>query len=177
MDKTISVKDLIKELKTSQFLLACEMPLGYVEGMPILQVRRGEPCLMIPFLRYRVTGKVDQTLVFPIRYAVTIRARDGKVVQFVDLTADGRFAKVDFNKPIGLFRHEAIRSWNKKTYAAKKDELMALYGKACDAILAGETVDPEIQTGMKELLSVMVEPCQMPVYQALDQGFYNDFLN
>lgn len=177
MDKTISVKDLIKDLKTSQFLLVCEMPLGYVEGIPVLQVRRGEPYIMIPFLRYRVTGKVDKTLVFPIRYAVTIRAKDGKVVLFQDLTADSRFSKVDFNKPIGLFRHEAIRSWNKKIYADKKDELMGLYGKACDAILAGETVDPEIQAGMKELLTDMVEPCQLPVYQALDQGFYNDYLS
>ena len=36
MDKKISVKTLLREVKTSPFLLYCELPMGYVEGLPVV---------------------------------------------------------------------------------------------------------------------------------------------
>ena len=72
MEKKISVQQILNELKTSQLLLNCLMPLGYVPGLPILQIRNDQLCLMIPYLRYKVTGVADKTQVYPIRFALTL---------------------------------------------------------------------------------------------------------
>ncbi len=173
MDKVVSIKELIGALRTSDFLVQCAMPLGYAEGYPVLRQCNGEVLLMIPFLKYQVTGKRDQTLVYPIRYTVTVRVRDGKVVGFQDLSADGRFAKVDFDRPIGLFRHEAIRDWNKQTYQDNRQLLYRLYDGVCAQMLAGTEVTGQ---ELSDLLKMMVEPCQMPIYQAMDRNFYDTYL-
>ena len=102
MDKKICVKEILREVKTSPFLLYCEMPMGYVEGLPILQIRNGNLCLLIPFLRYQITGEVDKTLVYPIRFAVTVLLPEGKVMGYQDLKIHPQFAKVDFTKPVLL---------------------------------------------------------------------------
>ena len=176
MENTVSIKKLIKDLNTSPFLLSCEIPMGYAAGLPVLQEKNGEPYLMFPFLRYQLTGTVDKTLVYPIHYSVTVRARDGKPVAYQDLDADGRFAKVDFSKPIGLFRHEAIRSWNKQTYKQNKEQLLSLYENACNAILQGRSQPQEEMEQMRYLLQTMAEPCQRPIYRALDGAFYEKYL-
>lgn len=176
MVNDISVKKLIRLVRDSQFLVDCEMPMGYAEGFPILRQRNGELLLMIPFLRFQVTGKVDRTLVYPIRFVITVRARDGKIVGYQDLTADGRFGKVDFDQPIGLFRHEAIRSWDKQTYRDNKQLLYRLYDRVCTAMAQGRPVTREEQEPLRSLLRQMVEPCQLPIYRALDGTFYDTYL-
>lgn len=176
MDKKISVKTLVREVKTSPFLLYCELPMGYVEGLPILQIRNGQLCLLIPFLKYKVTGKVDQTLVYPIRYTVTVLLPEGRILGFQDLSAMPQFSKVDFNQPVGLFRHEAIKQWGKKEYSEKRDELLALYDKVANALLYGTEYTEEDELAMRSLLQAMVEPSQMPVYKVLDEDFYEKYL-
>lgn len=176
MDKKISVKRLVREIKTSPFLLYCELPMGYVEGLPILQIRNGQLCLTIPFLKYQVTGKVDQTLVYPIRYAVTVLLPEGKVLSFQDLSVMPQFAKVDFNKPVGLFRHEAIKQWGKKEYTAKREELLGMYDKVANALLYGDAYTEEDEQAMRAALQTMVEPSQLPIYKVLDGDFYEKYL-
>ncbi|MBE6924154.1 MAG: hypothetical protein E7466_02795 [Ruminococcaceae bacterium] len=175
MANEISVKKLIAEIKTSDFMIDCAMPLGYVEGLPLLRRCNGETLLMIPYLKYQVTGKVDQTLVYPIRFVITVRVRDGRIMGYQDLLADARFGKVDFNQPIGLFRHEAIRGWNKQVYKDNKQLLYRLYDEACEAMDA-ETVPAALAEQLGQLLRQMVEPCQLPIYQALDAAFYNTYM-
>lgn len=176
MVNEISVKKLINDVRCSRFLVECEMPMGYAEGFPILRQCNGETLLLIPFLKYQVTGKVDQTLVYPIRFVITIRVRDGKIMGYQDLTADGRFAKVEMERPIGLFRHEAIRHWNKQTYQENRQLLYRLYDRVCMAMAQGRQVPQEEQEQLRLLLRQMVEPCQLPIYQALDRKFYDCYL-
>lgn len=176
MDKKISVKALVREVKTSPFLLYCELPMGYVEGLPILQIRNNQLCLVIPFLKYQVTGKVDQTLVYPIRYTVTVLLPEGKIMGYQDLGLTPQFAKVDFTKPVGIFRHEAIKQWGKQEYAAKRDELFGMYDKVVSALLYGTEYTEEDETAMRQLLQTMVEPSQLPIYKVLDEDFYDKYL-
>ena len=176
MDKKISIKTLLREVKTSPFLLYCELPMGYVEGLPVLQIRNGQLCLLIPFLKYQITGKADQTLVYPIRYTVTVLLPEGKVVGFQDLGIQPQFCNVDFNKPVGLFRHEAIKQWGKKEYNAKREELLGMYDKVANALLYGEAYTEEDEQEMRTLLQTMLEPSQMPIYKVLDEDFYEKYL-
>lgn len=176
MEKKFSVKEMLQELKVSPFLLYCEMPMGYVEGLPILQVRNDSLCMVIPFLRYQITGKVDQTLVYPIRYTVTVELPEGKLTAFQDLRVIPQFAKVDFSKPVGLFRHDAIRHMNKKEYAAKRDELFGMYDKIVDALIHGAAYTEEDDAAMRKLMKIMVEPSLLPIYKVLDEDFYHKYL-
>ena len=67
----LSMKEFLKQLRSNEFILKCQMPLGYVAGYPILQDVNGELCIIVPFLKYKITGKPDKTAVYPIKYTVT----------------------------------------------------------------------------------------------------------
>ena len=172
----ISVKDILNQVKTSTFVLSCEMPLGYVTGMPILQIKNEQLCLLIPFMRYRVTGQVDKTLVFPIRYTVTMVLPEQKMVNFADLSFQSQYQNVDFNAPVGYFRHEAIQHLNKQEYMALRDELMTQYDKVIGTLLYNEAYSEEDEQRMRELLTMLTEPSLLPIYKALDESFYNKYL-
>ena len=174
--KNISVENIIKQLKTSEFTLNCRMPMGYSSGLPILQIKNDSLCLTIPYLKYKVTGVVDKTLVYPIRYTISVELPENHVVGFSDLSFNKAFEKVDFNKPIGFFRHDSIKNLDKNEYKAKRAELMALYSKLADSLIYGTEFTKEDDNNMKTLLRLLVEPSQYPIYKSLDKDFYNRFL-
>lgn len=175
-NKEISVKRLIKEIKTGDFVLGCRMNIGYCAGLPILQIRNGILCLMIPYLKYKMTGTVDKTLVYPIRYTVTVELPGENPVGFSDLSVDPLFEKVDFSKPVGLFRHDSIKQYSKKQFFALKDELYSLYDKTASALVYGTPYSEADEKRMGELLRLLTEPDLFPIYRALDIDFYNKYL-
>lgn len=174
--KNIDVAKIIKDVKTSGFFRNTEIPLGYVDGLPIITVKNEKPCLIIPFLKYKVTGVVDKTLVFPIKYYITVSLSDGKIIGYTDLSFEEMFKKIDFNKPIGFFRHEAVKNYSKFEYKEKKQQLYKMYDKIISAMLAGETCDIFDVTDFTELLNIIIEPSLKPIYEALDKDFYNKYL-
>lgn len=176
MNNKVVVKDILKKMKNNDFVLNCLMPMGYSYGLPILQIRNERLCLAIPYLKYKATGEVDKTLVYPIHYEVTVALPVVKPVEFIDLQYDERFAKIDFSAPIGYFRHEAIKHLSKKEYEAARDELFACYDKVIDALLNGTDYSEADETRMKELIQMLVEPCTLPIYKALDEDFYNKYM-
>ena len=125
MENKCSVEKILKELKTNPLFLNLELPLGYTAGLPLLQIRNEQLCLQIPYLKYRVTGVVDKTLVYPIRYVLTLVLPEKKLVDFQDLSFQPQFRKVDFNSPVGLFRHEAVQHMTKTEYWNTRSELLA----------------------------------------------------
>ena len=176
MKNSVSVKALLREVRCSEFVNACQMPLGYTDSYPMINRVNDKVYLVIPFLRFKVTGEVDKTLVYPIRYTVTAELPTGRIVSFQDLGADSRFRKVDFNKPIGLFRHDAIKDLTKQEFAAVKEELYGAYDAVLAGLLAGQEPAEEAVNTMAALLSRLAEPCQKPIYQALDSNFAAKFL-
>ncbi len=177
MSKKIDIKSVINTLKTSNFLFECAMPLGYTAGLPVLQIVNDRLCLKIPYLKYKVTGEVDKTLVYPIRYVVTVLLPEGSIVGFEDLTMNDRFKNVHFYNPVGLFRHEAVKSFSKKEYNEKRDELMGMYDKVANALVYGDDYTEEDDNKFSELLKIMVEPSVLPIYKAIDRDFYDKYLN
>lgn len=176
MSEIRKITAVLKGLKTDPFVLNAEMPMSYVPGLPILQILNDQLCLCVPFLQYRPTGTVDQTLVYPIRYTVTLSVPEFKPLAFMDLSIHPRFANVDFSKPVGTFRHEAIRHLNKKEYDAKRNELLQQYDKVIAALIDGEAYSEKDEEDMCSLLQMLTEPSLYPIYRALDEDFYNKYL-
>ena len=176
MDKKVDVKSILKELKTSAFVLGCGVELGYSAGLPVLQIRNETLCLLVPYLKYKITGEVDKTLVYPVKYAVTVGLPEQKPIEFKDLAYDPVFARVDFSRPVGIFRHESIRHLRRDEYFALKGELFALYDKTANMLLYGDPYRESDEARMRELLKLLLEPSLLPVYQALDGDFYGKYL-
>lgn len=178
MENTISVAGIIQSLKTSDFILNCNIPLGYVAGLPIVQVKNnGSLCLVIPYLKYKITGPVDKTLVFPIKYTVTVKLPEERIVQFSDISVTAGYKTLDFSKPVGLFRHDSIKHLSKGEYRAKREELLSLYDKFLNSLAYDLGFTEEDEAKMKELLQLLIEPSLLPMYKAIDSDFYNKFLS
>lgn len=176
MDKKINTKKLLKSLKTNEFVLNCRMPMGYATGIPVLKICNGCLCMVVPYLKYHVTGELDKTLIYPIRNLITISLPDEKIVGFEDLRFNPKYEKVNFSMPIGLFRPDKLKEVNKKEYEALKTELFALYDKLIDALVNGTAFDGADDARIGELLDLLVEPCHYPAYRAIDIDFYSKYL-
>lgn len=175
MEQNVSVRQILKELKTNPFVLACKMQMGYTAGLPILQIQNDQLCMLVPFLRYKMTGRVDQTLVFPIRYTITLSLPERQPVAFADLSWDPRFQKVSFQNPTGLFRHKAIQDLDREAYKAMREELLASYDRVIGALLWGAPYRASDETQMRHLLQRLTEPSLWPTYQILDPDFYQKY--
>jgi len=172
----LSIRETVQHINTHDFVLHCNMPLGYVPGLPILKIIHDELCLQVPFLKYKVTGQPDQTLVYPIRYTVTMTWPEKKMIGFSNLSYDPAFAQVDFSKAIGFFRHDAVKHMKKAEYRAMRDELLDQYDKVAAALLEGAEYTQEDEAHMRRLIKIIMEPSLYPLYQALDQDFYGKYL-
>lgn len=174
--KKIDITQILKDVRTSKLVRECGMPLGYVAGTPVLKIKNSKPCLIIPFLRFRATGIVDKTLIYPIKYTVTFSLTTGGIVGFEDLSYRGAFKNVDFTKPVGFFRHDAIKNLNKQQYKAKREEMNALYNKVLEAAVNGVAPDGETQAAFRELFSLILEPSLHSTYRWLSPSFCEKYL-
>lgn len=177
MAEKINIEEILNEIRAGGFILNCKLPMGYTCGFPTLKINNGTLCLIIPFLKYKVTGETDKTLVFPIRYKVTVSLPDKRIVGFEDLSLNDIFARIDFNKPIGYFRHESVKKYSRKEYFKKKKELFSMYSKMAEAIVFGSEYTDDDDNEFFELLNIMLEPSQRRIYKVLDSDFYNKYLD
>lgn len=195
MKEKFNLKKLLKQITTSPYILNCNMPLGYVAGYPIIKKVRGKVCIVIPYLKYKVTSMPDKTQVFPIKYTVTFApaALDsekklvpsnvekketlcGHFVGFEDLSYNPIFDPVDFTKPIGFFRHKAVKDLSKEEYSMLRDELYGLYDKIINAELNGDEIEISDKYSFKQLISKLLEPSLLYMYKMIDEEFYNRYL-
>lgn len=176
MVDAISMEQIIKNLKTSEFFLQCKIPMGYSSGFPILQIKNGSLCVTVPYLKYRTTGEVDKTLVFPIRYGISLELPTEKVIGFEDYEYKSSFVNIDFDKPVGYFRHDAVKQYNKTQYRELRRELMGEYDKVANALLGNAAYHIADEKRMAELLQLLAEPSLLPFYRIIDADFYNKYL-
>ncbi|MCR4784919.1 MAG: hypothetical protein K6A35_10485 [bacterium] len=171
----IDVNKLIKDLRHSELYRQCRLPLEYSEGLPMLEKVGQRVLLQIPYLCYRITGQKDRTLVYPLRYLITLELPSGKMVRFADLSLEVRFAKVDFARPVGLFRHEAVRHLNRAQYRQQRSELLKLYGVIAQALLEGNEPGAQHVQQMSDLLKMLLEPSLWPMYVVINEDFCQRF--
>ena len=172
----IDIKQIIKNTLRSDFYMNSGVYLGYMDGLPMLQVVNGKLCMLIPLLKYKITGEVDKTLVYPIRYTFRVTLPDGKIVGYEECSVNPAFAEVDFEKPIGFFRHESVKQYTKQQFMEEKDKLYGMYGKMAGAILYGTPYSEEEDEAFKTLLNIILEPSLKPIYEVLDKDFYEKYL-
>lgn len=172
MSGTRSTTEILAQLKTSKAVM--NLPLGYVNGYPVITVKNGRVCLVVPYLKYKKTGEVDKTLVYPIRYLVTYSVKDGVVTSVEDLAENKGFAGFDFSAPVGYFRHDAIKELTKTAYSEKQSRLYQLYDCFIDALTEKKNFQAKALHEMKELLSLLIEPSLKPVYKTLYPNFYKN---
>ena len=176
MSDNFSLSDFLRELKSSDFVLGCEMPMGYTPGLPTLLIKNDALIIQIPYLKYQTTGETDKTLVFPVRYVIELTLPDLKFINYKDLMFDSAYQTIDFSRPIGLFRHDTIKNLNKREYKAKKEELFKCYDEVVDYLLNdGEYTDSD-ENHFKELFSLMLEPSLYKMYRVLNKDFCNKYL-
>ncbi len=176
MKELFSIKKCVKDIKNSDFVRQSSIPLEYVAGTPLFRICNSQLYLVVPFLRYKVTGKEDKTYVYPIKYTVTLSIPDKKIVSFEDLSSNRIFRKVDFNKPIGLFRHESIKRYTQKQFIKEKDKLFAAYDRIIAELIENKRYLKADGEEFKTLLNILLEPSLKPIYKALDKDFAEKFL-
>lgn len=177
MEQKISVSEFRKALSKSDFLLQCRMPLGYSQGLPILRRdnEAGRMILETPFLRYQITGKEDETLVYPIRYTISAEMPSGRILSFKRLEESSRFAGVDFSKPIGRFRHARLSKFSKMECGSLIEALFQSY----DVIIHAGGNEKECRKAVEEamaLIDVLLTPELRRFYRQLDEEFYNNYI-
>lgn len=176
MNNLFSTEALIKNLKTNAFILNSSMPMGYVPGLPILCILNGNMCMKIPYLKYKITGEKDKTLIYPIRYVITITLPEEQIVSFEDLSFHESFAKVNYSDPIGTFRHEAIKKLDKQAYANLRISLYGEYDKIVNALTCGQPYTTSDEEEFKSLFNLLIEPSLLPFYKAIDYAFANKYI-
>lgn len=176
MNIEFSTEALIKKLKTNAFILNSSMPMGYVPGLPILCILNGNLCMKVPFLKYKVTGEVDKTFVYPVKYVATITLPEEQIVAFEDLYFRDSFAKVIFSNPVGVFRHEAIKNLDKQAYDNLRSKLYAEYDKIVTSLASGQPYPASDEAEFKHLFNLLIEPSLRPFYKAIDLSFAKKYI-
>ncbi|MCM1110439.1 MAG: hypothetical protein NC336_04475 [Clostridium sp.] len=172
---TQTTAGLIRKAAES-YLAKEEIPMGYVPGFPILSIVNDMLVMSVPFLRYKVTGEKDKTLVYPIRYVIDLNLPDGRIVGFNDLAYLPEFASLNFGSACGLFRHKAIADLDRNQYAALKAAVFADYDRVIAALLDEAPYTAEDDAEMRAHLQRIVEPSLKPIYEVLDPDFYNKYI-
>ena len=62
-----NLSDFYREMRADPFVNKARIPLGYAQGYPMI-LGGDDLKLAVPYLRYKITGVADETMVFPIRY-------------------------------------------------------------------------------------------------------------
>lgn len=175
MDNKV-VSSLYEELGSRPEIKAI-IPMGYAPGIPILTIREDNLCLIVPFLRYKVTGENDKTLVFPIRFLVEYVIPEKEIIKFTDLSFTPLAEKIDFDKSCGFFRHDAVKNLSKKEYFALRRQTLLSFDKVTDVLLNGTQYTVADHNTMAEQIQTIVEPCLWNFYKSIEPQFYNKYFN
>ena len=151
--------------------------MGYVPGMPVMKIKNNQLIAVVPFLRYKATGEVDRTLVYPIKYVMEYLIPENRLVGFKDLTIEEGFEDFDFDKVIGFFRHEAVKHMDREAFAAYKAETLSKLDKLVNFLLEENVIyTSEDDKSLATNLQTIIEPFVSKHYAILDEDFYNKYL-
>lgn len=151
------------------------IPVGYNPGIPMLSIKEDNLCLIIPYLRYKITGEKDKTLVFPIRYVAEYLIPEYQLVRFDDLAYSKIASKIDFDKPCGYFRHKAIEDLTQEEYQSLRKETLYSFDKVADVLLNGLQYTIADENTMSCQLQKIVEPSLWGFYRVFAPDFYNKY--
>lgn len=159
----ISLKDFLKRTNNGP-VVRSSVPMGYGRGLPLLNIV-GDRLLVTVFYYKSIPRPNDQTLLMPPEYLLSFDYPSGRLVSFEALRLSPRCKNVNFSRPVGTFRHDAIKNLNRDQYQAKKDELYAYVDKLIANLGdEGEFTDAD-EASLCELYGLLTEPSLIPAYR------------
>lgn len=176
MKTNFSTANFLNQFKNSRAVQAL-IPLGFAPNLPIITSVNGTLCLKIPFLKYKVTGVVDKTLVYPIRYVITVSLSNLMIVSYEDLSYNETFSNVNFARSVGTFRHDAVKNLNKQEFADLRNKLFDEYDKMIAFLADGAEYTEADKELFINLFNRVLEPSLKPFYHAIDNNFATRFLS
>lgn len=165
--------ELLKKIKANPAVLAI-IPAENGMGIPTFSIRKEELCVNIPFFREHYIPD-DKTLIYPFSYIVTALWDSGRIIDIYKTDYSREFYSVQTNRPVGTFRHEAVKHLSKKQYKELKYELYAEYDKLAEALTTDIEYRLEDEQKLVTLLNQLIEPSLKQFYKVLDPDFSKRF--
>jgi hypothetical protein len=169
--ETMKLIDYVHKTNTAE-LRRRIIPMELSSGWPIISIRGGRTCVTIPYFRTQ-RGAEGKTYLYPLSYTITRTWPDGAVIEFASLRYKKEFRGLEFGKPVGIFKHEAVKDMTKEEYEGKREQLFAYYDELLQRIEMGE----EFTHGeeMQSLFQTLMEPSLYPMYVRLSKGFFTQY--
>lgn len=172
----------MNEMTMSQFIKKVRLgkeaksliPLDFGVGWPILSIKSDNLCVTFPFFK-SVLQPDDKTMLYPIAFTLTALWPTGLIVGFSNLKYDDIYMDIDITKPVGTFRHDAIKHLDKEAYIQKREELYRQYDTLIQSLYNDEPYNPDLEREFRENLNMMMEPSLAKYYQLIDPQFFNRF--
>jgi len=172
LETKLTMQEFLKLLNNSETVRKL-VPLGLGMGLPMLNIVGDTLCVTVPYYK-SVPRKDDKTLIFPTENIIIAKWPTGNILEFRSLRYDKEYQKIDFDKPVGTFRHEAVKQWNRGEYQKKKLELYCMYDTFISSLFSDELYTGE--EDFSKLLGMIMEPSLRPFYKKIGREFYNKFV-
>ena len=149
------------------------VPQEVVSGWPCIQKVGKTLCITIPYYS-RLLGR-EKTALYPLFCSVTLPlGNPDRVLDFTIYPYQKEWRDLDYTKPAGYFKHEALADVKtKEEYEALCKELYGYYDKMVEAILNKRPFQEEKE--MIVLFSRLMEPGHYPQYLRINKKFYAYF--
>ena len=170
----ITIQEFIKKMKTNSVVRE-NVPMGLGMGFPMISITK-ESLLVSVFYYRSVVRPEDASLLMPPECILTFEYPSGKLVSFENLRLDSRFAKVVFEKPVGYFRHDAIKHLNRAEYKEERENLYNALNRLIAALGGLGEFSQEDEAELKRLYSMMIEPGLYPFYKFLSPQFFERYV-
>lgn len=170
----VLIEDFLKRINTST-VVRSNIPMGLGMGFPMLNIV-GDNLLVSVFYYRSILRPEDQTLLMPPEYQISVDYPSGKLVSFRNLRLDSGYRNLNFDKPAGTFRHEAIKGLDRAEYKQKKQELFSLMDKLVAFLGEEGEFGSEEEIELSQLFSMLAEPPLYSFYQAMAPQFYQRFI-
>ena len=150
------------------------LPMELRCGWPAITQRNNEICVVLSFYRAE-PAKEKKISIYPLCQSLILRWKDAKLISYRNLNYEKEFAGMDFTKPVGYFRHEAIKDWDKQTYMQNRKQLFTYYDRLIQCIATRGAFEEKEE--MAALLGIMMEPAQYPMYLKMAPKFFGAYCN
>lgn len=167
----ISMYETIKEFNRSEMKMRM-IPQGLATGWPALSRVGKTLCVTLPY--YSSIKSDDKVYLNPIYCSVTFPVRNpDRILDFTIYPHQKSWSDVDYNKPAGIFKHEALSDVKTKgEYIELRNKLFEYYDEMIAAIVEKRSFDK--QDEMRELFSKLMEPGLYPQYLKINSKFYSN---
>lgn len=148
------------------------IPMELAAGWPSIRNMGGELGVTIPYFQRRIAGETIE--LYPLCCALTVLLdHPNQICDYTVFHYQPDWDEIDFEKPCGYFKHEALKGVDRQTYQKMCMQLYACYDDMAWSLQQG--VRFEKAEEMKKLFSLLMEPGLYPYYRKLNEKFYGTF--